>query len=188
MPAPCLCGSGVVRSSGPHGAALHDHGPKATASATGTDDGSHSGTATGPSPEGPGHFPHPGHPWPAKGGNQINGAWRSRRPQRPTQRHPRNQPGCACNPGTLVWIKHRSPLHEAKHSPRCTGCDGCRRRVRRWRAKWAWALGSLASSRRAGRPWRDRHSFPGAHCAGVPGEGGRSATLSQRPDCPPDTS
>jgi hypothetical protein len=25
---------------------------------------------------------------------------------------PRNRPGCVCNPGTSVWIKHRSPLHE----------------------------------------------------------------------------
>jgi hypothetical protein len=28
-----------------------------------------------PWPLRPGHFPHPGHPWPAKGGNQLNGAW-----------------------------------------------------------------------------------------------------------------
>ena len=35
-----------------------------------------------------------------------------RLPQRRTQRHPRNQPGCTCNPGTMVPIKHRGPLHE----------------------------------------------------------------------------
>src|SRR6266511_6332378 len=73
---PC-CG-GLVLLRRPPRAALHDHGPKATASATGTDDGSHSCAATGPSLYGPGHFPHPGHPWPAKGGNQFNEAWRSR--------------------------------------------------------------------------------------------------------------
>jgi hypothetical protein len=32
----------------------------------------------------------------ASGGNQIHGAF----PQNPTQRHPPDQPGCSCNPGT----------------------------------------------------------------------------------------
>jgi hypothetical protein len=31
----------------------------------------------GPDPAGSGHFPHPGHPWPAKGGNQTNEARRT---------------------------------------------------------------------------------------------------------------
>jgi hypothetical protein len=108
----CLLGVVACCSGGPPGAALHDHGPKATPSATSADDGSHSCAATGPDLVGSGHFPHPGHPWPAKGGNQKHEAWRARRPQNRTQRHPRNQPGCVCNPGTSVWIKHRSPIHE----------------------------------------------------------------------------
>jgi hypothetical protein len=48
--------------------------PKRAAS----DDGTHSCAATGPNPAGSGHFPHPGHPWPAKGGNQTNEARRAR--------------------------------------------------------------------------------------------------------------
>jgi hypothetical protein len=56
------------------GAALaHGHGPKGAVS----DDGTHSCSATGPDPAGSGHFPHPGHPWPAKGGNQTNEAQRT---------------------------------------------------------------------------------------------------------------
>jgi hypothetical protein len=46
------------------------------------------------------------------------GSAHQRLPQRTTQRHPRNQPGCACNPGTLVRIKHRGPLHEDSSAPR----------------------------------------------------------------------
>jgi hypothetical protein len=42
-----------------------------------SDDGTHSCAATGPDPAGSGHFPHPGHPWPAKGGNQTNEAQRT---------------------------------------------------------------------------------------------------------------
>jgi hypothetical protein len=64
-----LIGSG--RSDG--AALLHGHGPKVRAS----DDGTHSCAATGPDPAGSGHFPHPGHPWPAKGGNQTNEARRT---------------------------------------------------------------------------------------------------------------
>jgi hypothetical protein len=46
------------------------------------------------------------------------GSAHQRLPQRRTQRHPRNQPGCTCNPGTLVRIKHRGPLHEESSAPR----------------------------------------------------------------------
>jgi hypothetical protein len=46
------------------------------------------------------------------------GSAHQRLPQRKTQRHPRNQPGCTCNPGTLVPIKHRGPLHEESSAPR----------------------------------------------------------------------
>ena len=46
------------------------------------------------------------------------GSAHQRLPQRRTQRHPRNQPGCACNPGTLARIKHRGPLHEERNAPR----------------------------------------------------------------------
>ncbi|MDF2738768.1 MAG: hypothetical protein K0S88_134 [Actinomycetia bacterium] len=46
------------------------------------------------------------------------GSAHQRLPQRRTQRHPRNQPGCACNPGTLARIKHRGPLHEDSNAPR----------------------------------------------------------------------
>ena len=48
------------------------------------------------------------------------GSPHQRLPQRKTQRHPRNQPGCSCNPGTTAPIKHRSPLHEESNAP---GCD-----------------------------------------------------------------
>jgi hypothetical protein len=50
------------------------------------------------------YFPHPGHPWPGqrwqsdvRGPNDPTGTVR---PQSATHRHPPNQPGCACNPGT----------------------------------------------------------------------------------------
>jgi hypothetical protein len=59
-------------------------------------------------------------PLPSSGASVAGQGWQSAqrglawacRPQRSPQRHPRNQPGCTCNPGTSVWIKHRSPLHE----------------------------------------------------------------------------
>ena len=57
----------------PMGGAAHGHGPKGAVS----DDGTHSCAATGPDLAGSGHFPHPGHPWPAKGGNQTNEARRT---------------------------------------------------------------------------------------------------------------
>jgi hypothetical protein len=52
------------------------------------------------------------------------GSARQRLPQRRTQRHPQNQPGCTSNPGTLVWIKHRGPLHEDSSAPRRGLADG----------------------------------------------------------------
>jgi len=70
-------------------------------------------------------------PLPASGASVAGQGWQSgqrgmataRRPQSCTQRHPRNQPGCACNPGTPVWIKHRGPLHElqGQHTPASRG-------------------------------------------------------------------
>ena len=71
----CLLAVVVCCSGGPTGDAPRPRS-QGDGTATGTDDGSHSCAATGPSLNGPGHFPHPGHPWPAKGGNQSNGAWR----------------------------------------------------------------------------------------------------------------
>jgi hypothetical protein len=72
MPPPCWSWSAPAA---PMGDAVPGHGPRVVAA---SDDGSHSCAATGPGPGGPGHFPHPGHPWPAKGGNQVNEAWRQR--------------------------------------------------------------------------------------------------------------
>jgi hypothetical protein len=59
-------------------------------------------------------------PLPSSGASAAGQGWQSAqrgvawacRPQSSPQRHPRNQPGYVCNPGTTVWIKHRSPLHE----------------------------------------------------------------------------
>ena len=70
----------------------HGHGPKETE----PDNGSHSCASNGPDLTGPTHFLIRGIRGQASGGNQIHGAF----PQNPTQRHPPDQPGCSCNPGT----------------------------------------------------------------------------------------
>ena len=73
-PSGCLLGRrGLLGGRSERAALGHGHGPKGAVS----DDGTHSCAATGPDPAGSGHFPHPGHPWPAKGGNQTNEARRT---------------------------------------------------------------------------------------------------------------
>ncbi len=71
-----LVSSGRVGSTGSPAGATHasGHGPKETRA----NRGSHSCAATGIDLDGPSHFPHPGHPWPAGCGNQTNGAKPSR--------------------------------------------------------------------------------------------------------------
>jgi hypothetical protein len=96
---------------------------QATASATGTDDGSHSCAAIGPDLVGSGHFPHRGHPWPAKGGNQKHEAWRMRGPQNRTQRHPGTSrdayatlgPRCGSSTGVPYMNPTRYPFTLAEH-------------------------------------------------------------------------
>jgi hypothetical protein len=75
-----------------------------------------------------------------------------RLPQRRTQRHPRNQPGCACNPGTLARIKHRGPLHEESSAPRRGLADGATERAP------GSAVGSLALAGTSPSP--SRSSLP----------------------------
>ena len=66
------------------------HGPKETRA----NRGSHSCAATGSDLDGPSHFPHPGHPWPAGCGNQIErGQALTDLPQSRSRRHPPDQPG-----------------------------------------------------------------------------------------------
>jgi hypothetical protein len=92
------------------------------------------------------------------------GSAHQRLPQRKTQRHPRNQPGCTCNPGTMVPIKHRSPLHEDSNAPWCG--------IARW---WGSVPGVLAAvpSRRPRREGYRSTSRPTTRAPGAEG----SATL-----------
>jgi hypothetical protein len=55
----------------------------------------------------------------AEGGNQCNEARRSRASLRPALNATPDQPGCSCNPGTLVQIKHRCPLHDPTQHRHC---------------------------------------------------------------------
>jgi hypothetical protein len=81
-----------------------------------------------PRPGKVGPLPSSGASVAGQGGNQTNEARRQCAFLRPAlNATPRNQPGCACNPGTTVWIKHHGPYYMM----RSAGLVGCHRHRRR---------------------------------------------------------
>jgi hypothetical protein len=70
-------------------------------------------------------------PLPSSGASVAGHGWQSgqrgrasaRPPQSCTQRHPRNQPGCTCNPGTLCGSSTTAPYMSCTNSLRTTGWE-----------------------------------------------------------------
>src|SRR5665811_549478 len=67
---------------------------------------------TSPASDGPAHFPHPGHPWPASDGNQEREATNDTQPPDPqtySRRHSPDKPGCTLQPWNPEAINPGAP-------------------------------------------------------------------------------
>ena len=67
---------------------------------------------TSPASDGPAHFPHPGHPWPASDGNQECEATNDTQPPDPqtySRRHSPDKPGCTLQPWNPEAINPGAP-------------------------------------------------------------------------------
>jgi hypothetical protein len=102
------------------------------------------------------------------------------RPQSSAQRHPPDQPGCACNPGTPRPIKSRSALHEYGG----TGANWCRSAATA--PVGSGGRGRCAGSLRRRRDGRVRAVRPESCGSPSSGSRGDQATAPQDRRQPPD--